>query len=71
MRKPCITLRDETEWTELIDSGWNVLVGASPEKIKQAAASVTPPDDWPSLYGDGDASGKIVARILELPALAT
>jgi UDP-GlcNAc3NAcA epimerase len=70
MRKPCITLRDETEWTELVKSGWNVLVGANPEQIKDAVASAAAPAVWPSLYGEGDASDKIVARILELPVLA-
>ena len=33
---PCITMRDETEWKETIDSGWNTLTGASTEKIIKA-----------------------------------
>lgn len=70
MRKPCVTLRDETEWTELVDSGWNTLVGADPQRIAAAVASAAPLKVWPSFYGDGDASEKIVARILALPALA-
>ena len=63
-------MRDETEWTELVDSGWNVLVGANAERIKEAIANAKEPSAWPMFYGDGDASGKIVARVLALPALA-
>ncbi len=52
---PCITLREETEWTETVDAGWNVLVGADAEKII-AAAERTPPVARPDLYGDGHAA---------------
>lgn len=68
MQRPCVTMRDETEWTELVDSGWNVLVGANAERIKAAIVEATAPTVWPAFYGDGDASGKIVGRILDLSA---
>ena len=33
--KPCVTIRDETKWTELIEGGYNVLSGSETEKIYQ------------------------------------
>ncbi|MEN6357536.1 MAG: UDP-N-acetylglucosamine 2-epimerase (non-hydrolyzing) [Armatimonadota bacterium] len=64
-RIPCVTLRDETEWVELVEMGWNSLcppTGA--EHIAEALRSmigVVGRDEHP--YGDGNASEKI-ARIL-------
>jgi UDP-GlcNAc3NAcA epimerase len=57
---PCITLRPETEWIETVGSGWNVLVGANPDKIARAAASTSWPSEIENLFGDGDAAAKIV-----------
>ena len=34
---PCVTLRDETEWVETVDAGWNTLVGSHDERIVEAA----------------------------------
>lgn len=61
---PCVTLREETEWTELVGAGWNKLVGANPGLIEEALNS-TPqiPDNWMPLYGDGNAANLIVSAI--------
>ena len=61
---PCITLRDETEWVETVEQGWNILVGANYDKILAALRNFHPESPRTFSYGDGDASGKIV-RILE------
>ena len=60
---PCVTLRDETEWVETVDSGWNVLVGSDPDRIARALTdrSALPPK--PELYGGGDAAARTVAAL--------
>ena len=64
LSKPCITLRDETEWTETVDVGWNTLVGAQPDQILKAWRNFSPPSNQPPIFGDGRAAEKI-ASILE------
>lgn len=65
--KPCITMRDETEWTELITAGHNTVVGTSSPKILSAFEKVKGKDTtWPrGIYGDGAASEKIVRHLME------
>lgn len=55
-RKPCITLRDETEWVETIEAGWN--------RLWQEDNWKSPRSDI-SDYGDGDAAGKVVDLLVE------
>lgn len=66
-RVPCVTLRDETEWVELVDLGWNRLLSPlSPEYVRDGLlrALCSPlPADTPSLFGDGNAAGKIAGEI--------
>jgi UDP-GlcNAc3NAcA epimerase len=66
LQVPCITLRDETEWTETIQSGMNRLAGASQDKIFEAfkkiagkACGITP-----QVFGDGLASERIVEVLI-------
>ncbi|WP_319559838.1 non-hydrolyzing UDP-N-acetylglucosamine 2-epimerase [Marispirochaeta sp.] len=63
--KPCITLRDETEWVETVQSGWNRLVGAEKDTIKMALMKAVAPKTQESLYGDGDAGTYILESLLE------
>lgn len=57
--KPCITMRDSTEWVELVESGWNTLTGSDAEKIVQAVQNVKRPKEVPLLYGKGDCAERI------------
>jgi UDP-N-acetylglucosamine 2-epimerase len=63
MKKPCITLRDETEWTETVDAGWNRLVGVDVDQIVHEWSHFTPSAEQPPIFGDGRAGEKI-AEIL-------
>lgn len=57
---PCVTMRDETEWVETVEAGWNKLVGPDAAKIREAVRSFTPHAPHPSLYGDGVAAATCV-----------
>jgi UDP-GlcNAc3NAcA epimerase len=58
---PCITLRDETEWVETVESGWNQLVGALEEKIVIASKKANPPsDETAGMFGNGKAAFQVL-----------
>ena len=63
---PCVTLRDETEWVETIEAGWNQLAGASFEKIIHCFRNPgKPKEESRDIYGDGQAAMKIVRELLQ------
>src|SRR5436190_12404835 len=62
---PCVTLRDRTEWTETVATGWNVLVGLDADAAV-AALERPLPADRPPLYGDGRAGERVVQALLSL-----
>src|SRR5439155_27120932 len=60
---PCVTLRDETEWMETMEDGWNALVGAETEDILHAILNFNREGIKSKSFGDGHAAEHI-ARIL-------
>lgn len=63
MKKPCITLRDETEWTETVHVGWNKLVGVDVDAILHEWKTFSPPAEQPPIFGDGKAGEKIAQQL--------
>lgn len=63
--KPCVTLRDETEWVELVDGGFNQLAGAEAETICNAFLRMSSIglDFGDDLYGKGQAAKNIIKSI--------
>lgn len=58
--KPCITLRDETEWVETVDNGWNTLCGADYDKILNAINNFKPEKTRINYFGNGKAAEAII-----------
>jgi UDP-GlcNAc3NAcA epimerase len=61
-RTPCITLREETEWTETVDAGWNQIAGWRTESILRCLQR-SPETREIDEYGDGNAA-TLIARLL-------
>lgn len=62
---PCVTMRDETEWVETVETGWNTLASADAGEIVAAASNAIRPAEWPALYGNGQAGQKILADLMD------
>lgn len=62
---PCLTLREQTEWVETVEAGWNRLVGADGDKIAEGVSSFRPSAERPEFYGNGQAGRKILEALSE------
>ena len=62
-QKPCVTLRDETEWVELVDEGFNQLVRADAGLIAKALLESSTSDFSKLLYGDGRSAIGLVKKL--------
>ncbi len=66
LSKPCITIRQNTEWVETLKEGWNVLVGTDTDKIVKYVNEWYPQKtSQAAIFGKGDASKIIKNKILE------
>src|SRR4051812_11428948 len=60
---PCVTLREETEWVDTVEAGWNTVVGVDPDRFA-AALRTPPPAERPPVFGDGHAAERIAELIV-------
>lgn len=59
-KKHCITLREETEWSELVENGYNTLVGTDSKKVALAVSQKYVTSNFKKLYGNGDTAERIM-----------
>jgi UDP-N-acetylglucosamine 2-epimerase len=59
LRKPCITLRTETEWVETVEEEWNVLINPADKMIASKICCFKPPEKQKDIFGK-DVTKKMV-----------
>ncbi|MHC4437165.1 MAG: non-hydrolyzing UDP-N-acetylglucosamine 2-epimerase [Planctomycetota bacterium] len=62
---PCITLRNETEWIETAEDGWNILVGCNEKKIIKSVRTFSPRHKQHKHFGDGKTAKRIVGMLIK------
>jgi len=64
---PCVTLRDETEWIETVEDGWNAVVGTDTPDVVDAIKNFNPRGTKSKSFGDGHAAEKIAGLLESFP----
>ena len=73
-KTPAVIPREETEWVEIVESGWNILTGANKEKIVKNTLKLYKTGlkrEWKIFYGDGNASyiiSEIIKNFVDSPS---
>lgn len=63
---PCVILRPETEWVEIVEAGAGIIADADEQRIVDAYAKLAVHQvHFPPLFGDAHAAEKIVAEIID------
>jgi UDP-N-acetylglucosamine 2-epimerase len=65
----CVTLREETEWVDTVQTGWNTLVGVDPAAFEAALQSPLPAQR-PAVFGDGNAAARIAEIVADFVGTA-
>ena len=63
LKKPCITVRPQTEWVETLENNWNQLSTGTPEDLKMCYSKSPSLESWKPLYGNGLATHKIINHL--------
>jgi UDP-GlcNAc3NAcA epimerase len=63
VEKPCITLRNQTEWVETVESGWNQLAGAKKYNVVSLLENIRRPALHPNFYGNGKSGESILTTL--------
>ena len=66
-KKPCVILRPETEWVEIVETGAATLADADTDRILEASRRYLqqPPANFPAIFGDGHAAEFMLGQIIE------
>lgn len=60
----CVTVREETEWVDTVEAGWNTIVGVDPDAFERALHTPLP-EQRPTIFGDGNAAGRIAQIVAD------
>jgi UDP-N-acetylglucosamine 2-epimerase len=61
LKKPCITLRSETEWVETVTANWNILINPSDKMIASKIAGFKVPEQQENIFGEN-----VTAQMLDI-----